>query len=223
VDVTIADLAADLRAPTPSAAAEMVVARQADLLERIAVLHRRVATGMRLGLARRRGGPSTTFGDRAAGALARRHRREEQRLDDALQRTGRALTRRLSTCRRRADSVAARLSPAALTGQLQTRRQHHLALGARLRRAAELGVRRRSDRLAAAVRRLQALSPLAVLERGYALARVAGTGAVVTDARRVAIGTDLDLLLHRGRLLVRVRDTGDVGPSLPFPLPGDPR
>ena len=125
VDVTICDLVADLRAPTPSAGAEAAVPDREAVLEQISGVPNRLARGLR-------------------GTVARR----QQRVERAMSRLGRALERRLAPPRQAVDLAAGRLEGAL----------------ARL-------VERRRARLSTAAGRLHALSPLAILERGYSVAR----------------------------------------------------
>jgi len=197
-DFTIADFVADLRAPTPTAAAELVAPEAAALVARIADAQarlRRVAqrkverAGQRLDYARRSlAAPSPLRGlaarvaelrsRLAAGAAGRLHS-EQRRLAAA----GQALAHR------RPGMVPAAARVQALSA----------ALGAALRaRLAEL--RHRRDRAAAA---LDHLDPLAVLARGYAVA-LDGDGRAVTDAATLVPGDALRLLLARGAARTRV-------------------
>ncbi len=156
-DVTLIDLAADLRAPTPSAAAELVAASAAELTAALSALRRRlaVAAGQRLD--------------------ARRLRVVEAR-------------RRLGDPRSRLGQV--RLALADVTGRLAAA-GHQAAAGRRLRLATLAG-------------RLDALSPLAILARGYAVVRRADDGRVVTDAAQVAPGDALDIRVAQGDVAARV-------------------
>jgi len=153
-DVSIADLVSDVRAATPSHAAELVVPERDALLAWVGELQQRMTLALRRDLARRR------------EHLARlRLRHPGRRVDEA---------------RIRCDELSTRLS-----------------------RAADRDLQRRQRRLGAAAGRLDALSPLAVLERGYAVAL--HQGEALRDATAVSVGDRLDLRLHRGRLDVDVR------------------
>lgn len=153
VDVSVADLVADVRAATPSQAAELVVPEQAALRAAFEDVRLRLVQAMR----------------RQVQARARHLR--GLRLRDPRQ--------RLIEGRLRCDELADRLQ-AASTRDLQRRRRA----------------------LAALAGQLQALSPLAVLERGYALALK--DGVAVRDARELRPGDRLDLRLHQGRVAVGV-------------------
>lgn len=159
-DYTIADFAADLRAPTPSAAAEIVVPSRSELQGLVDGLRIRLATAARRAVERRR---------IRLRALAER---------PVLQRP----EGRLLQDRQRLDNLARRLE----------------YLGGNL-----LAARRRE--LAGLAGRLEALSPLAVLARGYAIARTED-GRVVKEAAGLQAGDRLDVLLYRGSVRCQVEE-----------------
>ncbi|MGH8529008.1 MAG: exodeoxyribonuclease VII large subunit [Nevskiales bacterium] len=198
IDFTIADFVADLRAPTPTAAAELVSPDAVEWTQRL----------NRLGsqLAQLQGRHNTLLRHKLAGfdqRLAAQHPgrklgQQMQRLDDIEQRLRRALPTRvlgfvqhLASLRAslRAHSPERRLAAAFQRQGLATQRLQHA--GQRL-----LEARRAS--LATLARALDALSPLQTLERGYAVATL--DGHVLTDATRASIGNSLSLQLRRGRL-----------------------
>ena len=210
-DVTIADFAADLRAPTPTAAAELAAPDRAALLravdDRMAQV-RRVAR-IRLQQAQQR----LDYCQRALASPRAPLQALAARLHELTLRAGHALSRRVAVVHRRRDDLSARLRHAAPRidsgeGQLQ-RRAAALAGGARHL------VHRRQARLQMLVGRLQALDPLAVLARGYALATDAD-GRVVSDAARLAAGDLLRLRFARGGASARVERT-DAGGDVPPP------
>jgi len=210
-DVTIADFAADLRAPTPTAAAELAAPDRAALLravdDRMAQV-RRVACN-RLQQAQQRL-------DYCQRALAGPHAPLQAlaaRLHALTLRAGHALSRRVAVAHRRGDDLSGRLRHAAPRidsgeGQVQ-RRAAALAGGARHL------LHRRQARLQMLVGRLQALDPLAVLARGYALATDVD-GRVVSDAARLVAGDLLRLRFARGGASARVERT-DAGGEVPPP------
>ncbi|HLW72004.1 MAG TPA: exodeoxyribonuclease VII large subunit [Candidatus Binataceae bacterium] len=200
IDYTIADFAADLRAPTPTAAAQLVVPVKDDLRRRLDELGAAMAGSMRLALAAHR----RHFGQlearlRDPQGLIRQIR---QRVDEAAADLSRAIAIRLAASRSRLHEMRARLrSPAALAREQRLR----LAMdSARLTAVMRVRLEVARARLAAEARRLDAISPLRVLERGYAVVTDPRDGRVVTDAGPVALGDELILRLARGRLRAAV-------------------
>jgi exodeoxyribonuclease VII large subunit len=204
-DVTIADFAADLRAATPSAAAELVAAREDELEAYVQTLTRDLVRALR-----------TSFTDarlrvQEAAMSPRfdevRERLHEARMsvDDSAHRLETLMLRRAQTARRRSDSVTRRLSPARLSGRVSAaaarfivlRAEHNAAIGARLETS--------RARLARASAALDALSPLAVLGRGYALA-LDEEGKLLRAARDVQVGDAVRLRLAEGQVRCRVEE-----------------
>jgi exodeoxyribonuclease VII large subunit len=180
-DFTIADFVADLRAPTPSAAAELAVRDRADLSERIEATRRRAARATHFHIAR---------------AARRLHER-------GIQRAQLLLTRRIGRAGQRLDELEERL-------RQRDPRARLAQISARLARASERLRQTMARRLSVATlrvspldARLRALSPLAVLERGYSILSTAG-GHVVRDPADTASGEVLDARLARGRMQVVV-------------------
>jgi exodeoxyribonuclease VII large subunit len=180
IDLTIADLAADLRAPTPSAAAEMVADSEQEILERLAGSRRRLA------------------------AAARRLEGASQRLDDLGARLRRALESRTRDARRRTERLADRLAPRSLRDRLRQRREQLRAERLRLAAASRAGVLARGSALRRLADLLDSLSPLTVLGRGYALCRDTG-GRVVRRADAVKPGDAVAVRVAHGELDCRVQ------------------
>ena len=174
-DVTIADFVADLRAPTPSAAAEMVVSRKDDFCARIDRLSHRVTAAMRGRLHR----------------LAGRMR--------ALDLTPR-LRMRLATRERRYQTLRLKLQTFDVRQRLSAIRTRLVAADGRLLGSATRTHHRAQARLGGAAARLDSLSPLAVLGRGYAVCWNAERTAIIRDADTVAPGERVRVTLERGEL-----------------------
>ena len=200
VDVPISDLVADLRAPTPSAAAEMVVRSKQELQDRIAGLRARLLAAGRLAIAHLRESLRALEAERALDAVRARLRDAMLRVDDLTFRLRTRLDRTSVGARHRLEILAQRMPPRRLAERLPGRRAQVTALGRLLRSALEARLRRARDAVAAFGERLEALSPLAVLARGYAICRLPGGGPILKDASRVRRGESLEVRLHRGRL-----------------------
>ena len=204
IDLSIADLAADQRAPTPSAAAEMAVPSQADLGHRLTALEQRLRTR----LAGRRSAATQQL-DALARRLQLRHpltrlRQLAQTLDRTWQRLDLAMRRDLQ---RRAVALAHQRSALQAVAPQRRLREAGLrltGLSARLPRLAGQALARRRERLAHAGARLEALSPLAVLRRGYAIVTRQRDNVVVRAAAEVSDGEHISLRLGHGSLRATV-------------------
>ncbi len=206
-DFTIADFVSDLRAPTPSAAAEIVTAHQHRIEERLEVLRRSVLRAGRFHLlhARQRFGrlSSAHVLARVYDSIARR----QQRVDDLRQRLETASARLRRNRTERLDALSARLARQDPAHRLLTG-QHRLAQSRQcLERLARQVISSRRTRLDHVTARLDALSPVAVLSRGYALVYIesgVSPGTLLRDTRKVAPGDRIRARLGTGSLAAHV-------------------
>jgi exodeoxyribonuclease VII large subunit len=183
VDFTIADFVADLRAPTPSAAAELVVREKQAVVDTLAQLRARL--------------------ERSA---ARPLRDLERRVDELTVRLRRGLRGEVNHARHRAALATRALRAADPVARVTSGRHRLEGLEARLIASFTRRCDRARSGLRAAVARLDSLSPLAVLGRGYSLTRVR-TGEFVRRASQVKAGDDVQVLLQQGSLDARVTAT----------------
>jgi len=203
-DFTIADFVADLRAPTPSAAAELVVQEKLHVARTLVSLYENLKEAMADRLARERERVESLGKRRVLTDAARALRDLYRRVDDLTTRLTRAVrgserqaTHRLSLARnalRSLNPVARIANGAVLLAQLH----------GRLASAAVHSVKVSRHRFDAAVGRLDSLSPLAVLGRGYSLTRLLPSGAIVRSAAQTRPGDAVEILLHQGALEARV-------------------
>jgi exodeoxyribonuclease VII large subunit len=206
IDFTIADFAADLRAPTPSAAAELVVPDVQEWLKTFRAYEQRLQQLARRRLNECRERLGWLSGRAAQVSPTVRLAEQMQRVDDLEQRLARGL--RQCVADRKAAFVLHqsrlwRASPAALLSALASRRD---ALLARLRAAEIAQLRRARERLLPLTSTLHAVSPLATLDRGYAIVSGAD-GTILRAASDAPAGTTIEAQLARGRIRARVEQS----------------
>ena len=204
VDVTIADFAADLRAPTPSAAAEAVSPDGQAWLQQLlrldgrllALLHQRQRQARQAldGLARRL----------QAQHPGQRLRQRAQRLDELDQRLRRGLDRRLATGRSALTQLRGRLQGQAPGRLLEALAIRHRELERRLRSTMAQRLERQRQDLRTLAHALDTVSPLATLERGYSITRRAGDGRVIKSAAELRAGDRIETRLARGGIISTV-------------------
>jgi exodeoxyribonuclease VII large subunit len=196
-DFTIADFVADLRAPTPSAAAEIITEAQHKIAEHLAEQANRLERAVRFQLLHAGQRLAQAPASRAESRMAALIYRLGQRLDDVTLRLDSAITSQLHAVQKRIAELAAAVLHQDPRRQL-AHTSHHLAdYRARLERSCERLLNLSTSRLAALDAQLHSLSPLAVLDRGYALA-LAVDGSLIRSASQVAPGDRLTTRLADG-------------------------
>jgi exodeoxyribonuclease VII large subunit len=207
-DVTIADFVADVRAPTPSAAAEMVVSRKDDFCARIDRLSHRIGAAMtgrlhrfesRLRALEARSGYAGTH-----GRIVLRSRHAAELTHDL--RT--AVTARLAAHDRRWQALRRNLDAFDLRRRLASVRTRLVAVDGRLATAATRRRHAADARLRTTAARLESLSPLRVLGRGYAVA-FTSEGTVIRDADAVRPGQQMAVRVEHGQIDCTVEKTRD--------------
>ncbi len=203
-DVTLSDMVADVRAPTPSAAAEIVVAGREELLNRVDQLTRalRVSAGERIGRRRTRLLELNRRPGLAAwpARLAGRGRHTAE-LTHALSDTGRVM---LAGRLRHLHAARARLEAHEPRRRLESTKTRLVTAHERLRAAVAHRRQHLASRVGDVTGRLDALSPLGVLSRGYALCWNQERTAILRDSDSVSIGDDVAIKLQRGELTCTV-------------------
>jgi exodeoxyribonuclease VII large subunit len=198
-DFTIIDFVADLRAPTPSAAAELVIRSRQDIEDQAAALHDRLTRAMRYRLLMGRQALTELSQHGAFARMMEVIRQRQQKLDDLTHRVELAQRNLLEKSRRRWEIISAAVRHydvrLVLSGMRKELDSRTTALGSVMRNVL-LQHRVRSERLETA---LQSLSPLAILDRGYALVFDAN-GKLLKDADAVKMGDEISARLAHGQI-----------------------
>jgi exodeoxyribonuclease VII large subunit len=206
VDFTIADFVADVRAPTPSAAAELVVREKQAVSVAVRDLEARLRQAMTGALARRRERLRLVATRRVLGDPARPLRDAHRRVDDLELRLRSAMAALQRNAGHRVALASSRLQSRSPFAKLANDRRSLTHLRGLLASAAHRTLDRARHRFRVAVGRLDGLSPLAVLGRGYSLTR-RPSGEIVRRAAQIAPGDPVTVLLHAGTLECRVLET----------------
>ena len=201
-DVTIADYVADLRAPTPSAAAELVVSTRQELLERIAAGRAKTTQAMRYRLAMLERRLRQQGIDRALGLLHRRVGRGLQSIDEQEYRMRERMRAAIDARERARRILEARLRRFDMRPRLAAARRRLEAARAQAIETMRVRLARRRSRLDQLSAKLSQLSPLRILERGYAI--VSNQSGIVKDAEAAPAGSGIHVRLAQGELDAKV-------------------
>ena len=203
IDFTIADFAADVRAATPSAAAEIVAPDAEEWAASLRRLGERLQRALRRRIEAHRERLRWLIARAELVSPASRLAQQGQRLDELEQRLLRALRQILADRRSALRLSVSRLWQLSPVARLQGTAARHAALLARLRAAGLKQLNRARERLAPLVRTLNAVSPLATLDRGYAIVSLEG-GGILRDAKDATAGTIIEARLSQGRIRAKV-------------------
>jgi len=203
-DFTILDFVADLRAPTPSAAAELVIRSRQEIEEQLEGLRQTLERAMRFHLLTARQGLTELAQHGAFARMMDAIRRRQQRLDDLSNRLLHAERDILEGLRRQFDALAGAVRHYDARLMLEaTRKELEIKAGAAAA-AMRTILLRYGARLEQLARQIEALSPIAILDRGYALVFDA-SGQLLKDAATVRPGDDISARLARGTLRATVK------------------
>ncbi len=203
IDFTIADFVADCRAPTPSAAAELLSPDRQEWLARLSALQLRLRRAIHLRLQERQ--KTLEWMGKRLKHPGRRLQEITQRVDELEQRLGHAQRNHLRHCTARLAQLRARLERHTPMHRLERLETHRQDLGRRLHTATVHRLTHQRQRLATLARALDAVSPLATLGRGYAIA-LRSDGSVLRSSGETAPGERVEVRLAKGQLLCRIEE-----------------
>lgn len=204
IDFTLCDFAADLRAPTPSAAAELAVREREALAMRLQEHRRNMERTLKVRLERLRQRiviAGSVFTPRRATEILRE---PTQQVDDFRMRLHDAMEDRLAHTQRRLEAAGRALALLSPAQQVQRARARQSELRGRMGRIAPQLTDRARARMQPLAAKLDVLSPLAILGRGYALARTWPDGELIKSADQVSPGNEIQVSLGKGHIIAAV-------------------
>jgi exodeoxyribonuclease VII large subunit len=204
-DFTIADFVADLRAPTPSAAAEMVVQRKHDFVDELRERARHMSQAVRLKLSEAREALTALRLHHVFQTMRTRLGERAQRVDDDIVELVRLMRQKLSESRHAWLEASAGIVRYDFRRLLGLKRAELDERAVRLQSEFARLLAERRNRLVQFDALLNERSPLTILNRGYSITRDA-QGRIVRDAAQVSVGDDLSIRVAHGELGATVRD-----------------
>ena len=199
IDFTIADFVADLRAPTPSGAAELVVSQKAELAERATNLRRRLIQSLYFELSRFRNRVLELSTHRVFSTVERKFRSYRQRSDELTFRLENSIQGQITEGKTKWQLLSNNLQRRDLSRVVQVKREALNYLWARAQTQLQFTIRASKERLRALEGTLMALSPMSVLERGYSICYDTH-GNIVREAKVLAPGDPFTVRLAKGEI-----------------------
>ncbi len=206
IDFTIADFVADLRAPTPSAAAEMVSGARDELIANISSFNGRLTQAVQALLSRKKLDLERLANNRAFNITPNKVRDFQQGFDEATLRMIQAMQQYMIRIRHREQVAVTRIQRVDLRQVIRRRQEALTGDGYRILSAVRLRLSKARSRLELAAGQLNALSPLAILQRGYAICRDRQQ-KIIKNAASVSPGDPVEVKLGVGDLICRVEAT----------------
>ncbi|HEY9147708.1 MAG TPA: exodeoxyribonuclease VII large subunit, partial [Gammaproteobacteria bacterium] len=210
VDFTIADFVADVRAPTPSAAAELLSPDREAWLNRLQRVENRLTQVLQQQLRQRR--QQLAWLGKRLRHPGQRLQEKAQRLDELEMRLTRAQRHRLRHYEARLETLSAQLERHSPAARLRHLEQRHAELGRRLELAIRQQLKQLQQRLGSQVRALETVSPLATLSRGYAIVSETKSGKVLHSSAEARVGDTVHARLHQGGLLCHIEEIEHENP-----------
>lgn len=206
VDFSIADMVADLRAPTPSAAAEIVAKAEIEIVTQLEQGSARLARSMNMILLAARADMQSLAMAPIFAEFPARIRNMGHDVDGAMRRATESMTTMFRSRSVRTQEVLKRLSPLGLAGKLSENKRRLGLLDQRSNVAGQRMTESRHRTLEKAMSRLDAMSPLRVLERGYSITQKSDN-SILRDAADAAAGELLRIRLAKGEVKAEVKES----------------
>ena len=210
IDVVISDFAADQRAATPSAAAELLSPDQAEWLARLEQLQQRLTSQIRQKLQQNSERLNWLQRRTLQCHPGRRLQQQSQRLDDLSLRLSRAWPHRHAQWLAHCSTLRARLKQQSPQQQLQRLEAITTQLAQRLKYCINIQLSEHREKLAILSRALDSISPLATLQRGYSITLKQPEGMLLHSASQARAGDTLETRLATGSIISRVEETKDA-------------
>jgi exodeoxyribonuclease VII large subunit len=207
IDFTISDFVADRRAPTPSAAAEMVVANKVDLVSRLNSLNARIASSINNRIGRLRERQESTQRRLLSRDGTDKIHSFQQNIDDLLSRARNALTNSVERRRGVLENYSEKLTYIGIPAQISEMRKDIGNLEQRCIINMRHLLKSRADKFKTFIAELNALSPLAILQRGYSICYRHPSREVIKNAAEVSVGDKVGVKLANGDLICEVEQT----------------
>ena len=203
-DFTISDFVADLRAPTPSAAAELVICTQEQLFDQLRGFDHKLIQSARYRLAMAARQLHEQGVERASALLHRNIGRFDQRVDELEYRLRESARGHVAGRRKRIEELSARLRSLDLRLRFAAARRRLEAAQTSIARMVQLLVTRSRGRLDPLLAHLTQLSPLKILDRGYAIV-TNEAGMIVKEPAQAPVGSEIHARVARGEITAQVR------------------
>ncbi len=204
IDFTIADLVADQRAPTPSAAAELISPDQAALQQQLSQQWSRLMAGLHRQLTQAQSALRHLEQRLQQQHPAARLEQRQQRVDELSRRLTQQWQRQHIQSRERLNQLLARLAVLTPAHRLARFRLQYVSLNRRLHQQMQMQLDQTRQQLGHASQQLHAISPLATLGRGYAIVQQYPSGEIIRNAAAIEPGTRIKAKLAEGALLCQV-------------------
>jgi exodeoxyribonuclease VII large subunit len=209
IDVTISDFVADERAPTPSAAAELIIPKKEDLLELLKGKRQVISHHTNNYLDTAQAGLDKTKNSLVFRQPYRRIEDLSQQIDDFERRMGSRLVQKQELVRNRFSSLAHGLRQSSPLKRIKLSKEKLDRMREKLETLGKMRIEKEKEKLSSGKNRLRDLSPLSILKRGYSICFSYPKGEIITAYKQVKEGERIRIKLHRGTLYSRIYQRED--------------